>query len=381
MILADLGAEVVKVEPTGSGDRARGIGPRIGGMSAYFQSVNRGKASVALDLKRPRGRDIALELASRSDVLVENFRPGAAARLGLGFEAVLARNPRIVYASITGFGQTGPYRSRPALDIIVQALGGMMSVTGEEGGRPVRPGASLGDSVAGLFAAIAILAALHRREATGAGERIDMAMLDGQVALLENAFARYFATGEVPGPTGTRHPALTPFQAFATADGHVAVALLHDDAASWERFCERIDRPALGVDPRFRDGAERTARAADLIPLLEASFLARTTAEWTARLGGAGIPCAPVQGIDRVAADPQVLHRGMMVQVPRGEGTATVANTPFRFLNAPSGPAGGAPELGEQTAQVLQSVLGMTGEEMDRLAADGVIAAPGRRSP
>jgi crotonobetainyl-CoA:carnitine CoA-transferase CaiB-like acyl-CoA transferase len=409
MLLADLGAEVLKIEPPEKGDRARDIGPSavppedvdrgrgIGSSaappenvdhardtgpnagpgpergSAYFVSVNRGKKSVALNLRTAEGRDIFLRLAETSDVLVENFKPGAMKRLGLSSETVLERNPRIIYTSITGFGQDGPYAARPALDIIVQALGGMLSVTGEPGGPPVRPGASLGDSVAGMFASVAILAALHEREKTGRGQRIDMSMLDGQVTLLENAFARYSATGRPPEPMGTRHPALTPFQAFPTWDGHIAVALLHDNPQGWRRFTEILNRPELSSDDRFTEGSSRTAHADELIPILEEAFRAKPSKEWLHLLTEAGIPCAPVQGIDEVARDPQVRHRGMLVDIPHGEGTFTVANTPFRFADGRGGPRGPAPRLGEHTAEVLTGLLGLTAAEVGKLGSAGVL--------
>jgi crotonobetainyl-CoA:carnitine CoA-transferase CaiB-like acyl-CoA transferase len=377
MLLADLGAEVIKIEPPSGGDRARDIGPPAGPDpshgSAYFVSVNRGKKSVALDIRAPEGREILLGLAGVSDIFVENFKPGTMDRLGLGPHVLMERNPRLIHTSISGFGQTGPYAKRPALDIIVQALGGMMSVTGEEGGPPIRPGVSQGDSIAGMFAAVAILSAIHQRERTGRGQRIDMSMLDGQVTLLENAFARYFATGKVPGPMGTRHPALTPFQAFATSDGHIAVALLHDDPESWRRFSEILGKPELASDERFVDGASRTEHADTLIPILREAFLNRPRAEWLRSLMEAGIACAPVQSIDEVTRDPQIRNRGMLRDIPHGDGTFNVANTPFRFGEAHSGPTGPAPLLGEHTGEILGGVLNITQSDLERLCEAGVI--------
>jgi CoA:oxalate CoA-transferase len=377
MLLADLGAEVIKIEPPHAGDRARDIGPSAGPDpshgSAYFVSVNRGKKSVALDIRTSEGREILLGLVEMSDIFVENFKPGTMDRLGLDPHVLMERNPRLIHTSISGFGHTGPYAKRPALDIIVQALGGMMSVTGEEGGPPIRPGVSQGDSIAGMFAAVAILSAIHQRERTGRGQRIDMSMLDGQVTLLENAFARYFATGKVPGPMGTRHPALTPFQAFATSDGHIAVALLHDDPESWHRFAEIVGKPELARDERFVDGASRTENADTLIPILREAFLRRPSAEWLRSLMDAGIACAPVQSIDEVARDPQVQHRGMLREIPHGDGTFTVANTPFRFADTHTGPAGPAPLLGEHTEDILSGLLNMARADVERLREVGVI--------
>lgn len=377
MLLADLGAEVIKIEPPKTGDRARDIGPSAGSDkargSAYFVSVNRGKKSVALDIRTPEGKTILLGLVENADIFVENFKPGTMERLGLGAGVLMERNPRLIHASISGFGQTGPYAHRPALDIIAQALGGMMSVTGSPGGPPVRPGVSQGDSVAGMFAAVAILSAVHQRERTGRGQVIDMSMLDGQITLLENAFARYFATGRVPSPMGTRHPALTPFQAFATFDGHIAVALLHDNAESWRRFAEIVGVPELGSDERFIRGDSRTERADELIPILGREFLRKPSAEWLQSLTDAGIACAPVQSIDQVARDPQVQHRGMLREIPHGDGTFTVANTPFRICDAHTGPAGPSPLLGEHTEEVLTGLLNLAPDDLAGLETGGVI--------
>ncbi|MEX2599448.1 MAG: CaiB/BaiF CoA-transferase family protein, partial [Dehalococcoidia bacterium] len=257
MLLADMGAEVVKVERPGHGDPARRLGPLVDGDSAYFMSVNRGKQSITLDLASAEGQHAVLALALHFDVLVENFVPGTMERWGLGYPAIQERNPALVYASISGFGQDGPYAQRPALDIIVQAMGGLMSVTGEPGRPPVRPGASLGDSVAGVFAALAIVSALWERHATGQGQHIDTSMLDCQVTMMENAFSRYFATGEPPGPLGSRHPAATPFQAFAAEDGYFVVALLSEAPKAWSAFCAAIGRPDLAADKRFAGNRQR----------------------------------------------------------------------------------------------------------------------------
>ncbi|MBU1700181.1 MAG: CoA transferase [Candidatus Eisenbacteria bacterium] len=372
MLLADLGAEVIKIEPPG-GDRARDIGPMAGPDSSYFISVNRGKKSVVIDLQTIEGRELFLRMVDHADGLVENFRPGVLDRLGLGHEVLLSRNPRLIYASITGFGHTGPYAQKPAFDIIVQALGGIMSVTGEPGGPPLRPGVSQGDSVAGMFAAIAILAALQHRERTSLGQWIDMSMLDGQVTLMENAFARFFATGDVPGPLGSRHPALTPFQAFPTADGFIVVALLHDNPEIWRRFVELMDCAELSADPRFCDGRYRTENYAALAPMLTEAFKQRSTGEWLIRLSRADISCAPVQNVAEAAEDPQVREREMLKDIPRGDGgKLTVANTPFRFQTARTGPQGPAPGLGEHTDGVLRDLLKLSPAELMKLRTIGV---------
>ena len=374
MLLADLGAEVVKVEQPGKGDPARHLGPRVDDDSAYFVSVNRGKQSITVDLSAEAGQRLLRDLLPRCDVLVENFIPGTMARLGLDYARVSDANPSLVYVSISGFGQDGPYARRPALDIVVQAMGGMMSVTGEPGGPPLRPGASLGDSVAGTFAALAIVSALFQRRETGRGQYIDLSMLDCQITLLENAFARYFATGEVPGPLGSRHPVATPFQAFRAADGYFVVALLTDDPQTWSRFCEAIGRADLAEDHRFLDNAGRTLHLAELGPALERTFQAKPMAWWIEVLTGAGVPCGPVNSVATAAEDAQVRHRGMLATIPRrAAGEWRVANTPFRLAGAPTGPAGPSPRLGEHTEEVLSRLLGLGAGEVERLREAGVV--------
>ncbi len=358
MVLADLGAEVIKVERPEVGDMARGTGPFIDGESSYFLSLNRGKKSVVLDLKSPRGKRLLLELAKRCDVLVENFVPGVMERLGLAYEVVKQHNPRIIYASVSGFGQTGPYAQRPALDIVVQGMGGIMSITGEPGGGPVRPGVSLGDIAAGLFATIGILAALRERESSGMGQMIDVAMLDCQVALLENAFARYFATGEIPRPLGTRHPVTTPFQAFETRDGHITVAFVGGAKDQWPLFCAAIDKVELIGDERFQTSWSRTQHYDELIPILLEEMKKKTTNRWLQELSDAGIPCGPINNIGQVAQDPHVHAREMVTTVVHPSmGTAKVVNSPIKLSRTPAGPQGPAPALGEHTEEVLTELL------------------------
>jgi CoA:oxalate CoA-transferase len=377
MMLADHGAEVIKVERPEGGDLSRGTGPFIDGESYYFMSVNRGKKSVTLNLAHPDGVQVLKDLAATCDVLVENFVPGAMARFGLGYEELRKVNPRLVYCSISGFGQTGPYAQRPALDIIVQAMGGIMSITGEEGGPPVRPGSSLGDMIAGLFAANAILAALHERERSGQGQMIDISMLDCQLAVLEAAIGRYLSTGDVPGPLGTRHPSFTPFQAFQTADGWVVVAIVGGVHDQWPLFCAAIERVDLIDDSRFQDGFQRTLHYKDLIPALEEAMRRKTTDEWIRELGELGIACGPVNTIDKVVADPQVRHRGMLAQAPHPRlDSVTLINTPIVFSRTRAGPLNAAPDLGEHTRSVLTGLLGYTSGRVARLMADGVIADP-----
>jgi CoA:oxalate CoA-transferase len=325
MVLADLGARVIKVERPPGGDDARSIGPFRGGRSAYFDSVNRGKESIALDLKVPGDRGIFEALVERADILVENFRPGALARLGYGWEALHARHPRLIYAAISGFGQTGPRVSRPAYDIVVQALGGIMSLTGQPGSAPTRVGTSIGDIAAGLFAAVGIGSALHQRERTGEGSQIDVAMLDGQVAILENAIARHLATGEVPGPLGSRHPSIAPFAAFTARDRSLVIAAGND--MLFGRLCEVIGRPDLVDDRRFLHNDDRARHWADLARELDSALAAHDADEWLARLEASGVPCAPIQDVAEVLADPQVTARNMVINA----GESRMAGNPVKL--------------------------------------------------
>ena len=359
MLLADMGADVVKVERPPTGDLARRLGPLIGDDTSYFVSVNRGKRSVGLDIFEEGGREAFKQLAAKADVLVENYAPGTLAQLGLDYAELARENPRLIYASITGFGQEGPYAQMPALDAVVQAMGGLMSVTGELGGAPLRPGVSLGDSLAGLFAALSITTALYQRSVTGRGQYIDTAMLDCQVTLMENPLGRYFATGEVPGRIGSRHPAAAPFQTFDTTDGQVVVALLSDDPELWRGFCVAIEHPTLADDSRFSDNRARVANRAALEEVLDAAFARQTTEEWLRRLSAAHIPAGPVTDVGQLAEDPQVVSRRMIAEIPHAQlGTWRVANTPFRFSEAETGPAGPSPRLGEHTDAVLADWLG-----------------------
>jgi crotonobetainyl-CoA:carnitine CoA-transferase CaiB-like acyl-CoA transferase len=375
MILADLGAEVLKVERPPAGDPARGNGPywdAAGQYSSYFMSVNRGKQSVLVDLKQPRGVEIVRALAERADVLVENMLPGAMERLGLGYERLAERNPRLVYASLSGFGQTGPYARRPALDVIIQAMAGTMSITGEPDGEPMRAGASVGDITGALYTTIGILAALQERERSGRGQRLDVALLEAQVALLENAFARYFSSGEVPERQGTSHPLITPFQAFPTADGYLVVAA--SPQTHWWALCRVLGRDDLKDDPRFAERAARTRHRAELIPILSAIFRERPTAEWVSLLIEAGVPCGPVNTIDAVAADPHLTERGIFtdLDVP-GLGPARTVGSPLHLDRTPAGPAGPPPRLGEHTDRALAAHLGLDAAALAALRAEGVI--------
>ncbi len=372
MLLADLGAEVVKIEAPKIGDLARFAGPFIEKVSSYFLSINRGKKSMTLDLKRKRARKVVFRLAKRADILLENFRPGVMERLGFGYEAIRRVNPGIIYASLSGFGQEGPYAQRPAFDMIAQGMGGVMSITGEPGRPPVRLGYSMGDIGASLFTCVSILAALHEREKSGRGQQIDVAMLDCQVALCENACARYFATGEVPGPLGSRHPLFTPFQAFPTRDGYVVlVAQLPDD---WKRFCEAAGREEWAADGKYGSLEARLANYDEFIEEMNALMRTRTTAEWIELLDAHRVMCGPVNRIDQVVRDPHIHARGMFVDVEHPQaGGLKVVGTPMRFSETPCRIEKASPELGEHTEEVLSAWADLTEEEIEELRESGIV--------
>jgi CoA:oxalate CoA-transferase len=334
MVLYDLGARVIKVERPGVGDDARHIGPFVedGGdrESAYFLSLNRGKQSIALDLKDDDDRAIFERLVAAADVLVENYRPGTMEKLGYGWETLHAKHPKLVYAAASGFGHTGPYSHRPAYDMVVQAMGGIMSLTGTPDGPPTRVGSSIGDITAGLFTAIGVNAALVERARTGIGRKVDVAMLDSQVAILENAIARYQATGEVPGPLGSRHPSITPFQAFPTSDGQIVIAAGNDGL--FRRLCETIGHPELADRDEFASNERRTEHHEALSEALEAALRADTTKTWLERLERADIPCGPINDVSQVLADEHVRARNMVVSVPGpGARSVEIAGNPIKL--------------------------------------------------
>jgi CoA:oxalate CoA-transferase len=313
MVLHDLGARVIKVERAGVGDDARHIGPFVGDRSAYFTSLNCGKESIALDLDDAADRELLERLLARADVVVENFRPGTMEKLGFGWDALHARHRRLIYAAVSGFGRTGPYSQRPAYDMVVQGMGGVMSITGEDGGLPTRVGASIGDITAGLFLAAGVNAALYHREVTGEGMLLDVGMLDCQVAILENAIARYTALGEVPGPIGARHPSITPFAALRTGDGEVIVAAGNDKL--FAQLCEVIGQPALATNPLFLTNALRTEHVHALHDELERALASHTSREWLEAFEAAGIPCGPLNDVAAVVVDPHVQARRMIVAI------------------------------------------------------------------
>jgi crotonobetainyl-CoA:carnitine CoA-transferase CaiB-like acyl-CoA transferase len=377
--LADLGADVIKIERPGTGDETRAWGPpwlrRPDGAetpeSAYFASANRGKRSVALDVTRPEGQAIVRRLAERSDVLLENFKVGTLARYGLGYEDLARVNPALVYCSITGFGQTGPYRSRPGYDFMIQAMGGLMSVTGEPGA-PMKVGVAITDLLTGMYAATAVLAALAHRDRSGRGQWIDLALLDVQVATLANQGEGFLASGRVPGRLGNAHPSIVPYQAFAAADGHVVLAVGND--GQFERLCEVAGRPDLARDPRFRTNAARVEHRAEVVAALAPLLAARTAAEWIAALEGAGVPCGPINDLAQVFADPQVRHRGLRVEAPHPvAGAVPMVASPIRLSGTPISHDVAPPTLGQHTRDVLVELLGMDDAEVVALREKGVI--------
>jgi crotonobetainyl-CoA:carnitine CoA-transferase CaiB-like acyl-CoA transferase len=374
MNLADLGAEVIKIEVPRRGDDSRGYPPPIPNShdSGYYYSVNRGKRSITLDLRKPEGAELLCELARQADVIVENFSPGTMERFNVGYERLRTVNPRLILCSISGFGQTGPMASEPAYDIVAQALGGTMSITGAPGGEPMRCGVSIGDLAAALYGVVAVLAALRARDTTCAGQHLDIAMLDCQVAWLEDALARFSATGRVPGPIGSRHPSITPFQPFRAADGYFVTGCGNE--AIWQRFCEAIGTIELRDDQRFASNNERTANHAELESILARHFASNTRSYWLARLQQANVPCAPIATVDEVAANPQLQHRQMILHAdhPDFDGLI-VPGSPFKTAGANGVPNTRAPALGEHTEDVLERLLGYDAARIAQLRAKQII--------
>ena len=372
MTLADLGADVIKIEQPGQGDDTRQWGPPFQGEeAAYFLSVNRNKRSLAVDLKSAEGLAAVRKLALTADVLVENFRPGTAARLGLGYEELSARNPGLVYASISGYGQTGPDAHRPGYDAIAQARSGIMSVTGEAAGPPVRVGVSSADLTAGMWATIGILAALHEKGRTGLGQWVDISLLDGSVSWLTYVSSGYFASGNIPQRYGSAHPTIVPYQAFETADGFAMVAVGNDGL--WRRFAQAVGRADLATDPLFAGNPDRVAHRGALLPLIEGIMLTRTTEEWVAVLDAAGVPVGPIQTVDQALADPQILARGMVATVQHPtEGELNMVNCPIKLSRTPATVRTAPPLLGQHTDGILAS-LGLTGDRISSLRKAGAI--------
>jgi len=382
--LADLGAEVIKIERPGSGDDTRSWGPpflkdkdgKDTREAAYFLSVNRGKKSVTLDISKAEGQRIARELAAKSDVLIENYKVGGLAKYGLAYEDVKKINPRIIYCSITGFGQTGPHAHRPGYDFIFQGIGGLMSITGERdgepGGGPQKVGIAVTDVLAGMYASLAITAAIAHRERTGDGQYIDIALLDSIAAFGANQILNYFTSGKVPRRYGNAHANVVPYEAFATADGHLILAVGND--SQFASFCKVAGRPELAADSRYATMPDRITNRAALIPSLREIFRGRPSGQWLADLEAANVPCGPINDYRQVFEDPQVRHRGLKVDIPHPAGVPcpTVAS-PMRLSETPVEYSLPPPLLGQHTREVLGDLLGMRREELDQLAAMKII--------
>ena len=382
-MFADMGADVIKIERPGAGDDTRKFGPpwivdpATGEQidAAYYASANRGKRSVTLDIASPRGREIAHALVATTDIMLENYKVGALAKYGLDYAAVAAVNPRVIYCSITGFGQTGPYRNRPGYDFLIQGMGGLMSVTGERddlpGGGPQRAGVALADILTGMYASSAILAALHHRTATGRGQYIDLALLDTQVATLANQGMNWLIGGDVPKRSGNGHPNIVPYQAFATADGHIILAVGNDE--QFARFCKAVGRDEIAADARYSIIAARNANRDVLIPILAGIIGAHTTDYWIALLESVQVPCGPINTIDRVFADPQVAARQMRLDLPHPRtGTLPSIANPIRFSETPIEYTHAPPMLGQHTDEVLGEA-GYSAEEIRQFHADAVV--------
>jgi formyl-CoA transferase len=373
MFLGDLGAEVVKVEQPGSGDDTRGWGPPFaGGESAYFLCINRNKKSLTLDLKSKRAVQVLRELTKAADVIIENFRPGTMERLGLGEKALRELNPRLIYASLTGFGADGPMSGWPGYDLIVQAWGGLMSITGTPEGEPVKVGVAIIDLVAGLMLGKAITAALFAREKIGVGQRIDTSLLEAEVASLINVGSNYLVGGDIPTRWGNAHPNIVPYQSLKTSNGYLVIGVASE--VIWKRFCQAIGRPDLSDDPRFASNSKRVENRAELIGLLSELFLRRDNDAWFELLTEAEVPCAPVQSIDQVFKARQVLQRDMLMEVEHPTaGKVRMAGIPVKFSVTPGSVRIPPPLLGEHNVDVLKSWLGMSADAIDELKREKVI--------
>ncbi len=373
MILSDLGAEVVKLEMPVTGDDARGFGPFKNGKSLYFVSINRNKKSISLNLKSEKGKQIFKQLLPQFDVLVENFRPGTMERLGLGYEILKEIHPGLVYAASSGFGHSGPYSERPSYDILAQAMGGIMSITGWPDSPPTRVGMSLGDITASLYTAIGINAALYQRTRTGIGQKIDISMLDCQVSILENALTRFQVEGKSPKPIGNRHPTITPFQAFKASDGYFVIAVGNDNL--WRTFCNAIQREDLIDDPRFMTNGFRTQNVDTLTAILEPVFAEKSSGEWLKIIKEAKIPCAPINSVDKLFDDLQIQARNMIVDVHDKEaGDIKISGNPIKMTAVPEvSHRQPAPDVGEHNEALFRRLLGLDNESIQKLRDEGVI--------
>lgn len=383
-ILADLGAEVIKVERPGNGDDTRAWGPPFlkdaygesTGEAAYYLSANRNKQSVTIDFTKPQGQQLVRELAAKSDILIENFKVGGLEAYGLDYASLKVLNPDLIYCSITGFGQTGPYAKRAGYDFMVQGLGGLMSLTGrpegDEGAGPVKVGVALTDILTGLYSTVAILAALAHRQHDGGGQHIDMALLDVQVACLANQAMNYLTTGVAPQRLGNAHPNIVPYQDFPTADGGFILTVGND--SQFRKFAEVAGRPEWVDDPRFATNKLRVANRSELVPLIRQATVFKTTAQWVAQLEAVGVPCGPINDLAQVFADPQVQARGLAMQLPHAlAGLVPQVASPIRLSKTPVEYRNAPPLLGEHTRQVLEQVLGLKAATVEALRRSGVV--------
>ena len=382
--LADLGAEVIKIERPGTGDDTRGWGPpwmkdgqgKDTTESAYFLSVNRNKKSVTLDISKPEGQKIVHELVGKCQVLIENYKVGALKKYGLGYEEIKAVNPSIIYCSVTGFGQDGPYAPRPGYDFIFQGMGGLMSITGEGDGQPgagpQKVGIAITDVLTGMYASVAILAAITHRERTGQGQYIDAALLDTIVAFNANQIVSYFASGKIPQRYGNAHPQVVPYEVFPTADGHIILAVGND--SQFASFCQTAGCAELAEEARFKTNSARIVHRGELIPLIAEVMRTRTKREWIEALETANVPCGPINNMKEVFDDPQVQHRKLRVDIPHPlGGTAPVVASPLRLSETPVEYRLAPPTLGQHTGEVLKNLLGKSDAELERLKAGGIV--------
>ena len=380
--LADLGAEVIKIERPGSGDDTRAWGPPFlkdrhgedSAESAYYLSVNRGKKSVTLDIAAPEGGRIARELAAKCDVLVENYKVGGLKKYGLDYESLRKLNPGLIYCSITGFGQDGPYAARPGYDFIFQGMGGFMSITGERddlpGGGPQKAGIAVTDVLTGLYAGIAINAAIVHRERTGQGQCIDMALMDTLVAFNANQILNYWCSGNIPRRWGNAHINICPYQVFATSDGHLILAVGND--SQFRNFCKAAGREELSEDARFRTNPDRLKNRDLLVPIVETIMCGRSKNAWVSALEAAGVPCGPINNMQEVFENPQVRHRGLRVEIPHPAGSVPTVASPMRFSETPVTYDVPPPMLGQHTDEILQGLLGLSAQQIAELRESGV---------
>lgn len=372
MALADLGAEVIKVEPP-NGDDTRTWGPPfVNGESAYFLSINRNKKSIVLNLKEEKGRQILLDLVKEADVVVENFRPGTLKRLKLDYETLKAVNPRIILASISGYGQTGPYSHKPGYDVIAQGMGGLMSVTGEPGQRPVKVGFSIADIGTGMWAIIGILSALMAREKTGEGQWVDASLLDTIISWQTYFAGNYFASGENPKPQGGAHPNIVPYQLFEASNGYFNIAVGNESL--WDKFCTAIGQPELRDNPKFKTNKDRVVNRKELVDHLQKLFLTNTKEHWIELFEGVGIPCGPVLNFDEIFKDPHVLAREQLVEVDHPKaGKVKMTGIPIKLSSTPGEIRTAPPLLGEHSEEILRTKLNMSDEEIRQLKESGVV--------